>query len=113
MPPGMRAKGAMCRIGSARSAELWFVEGIRHRSERRCRVEAFAASAAVVVCFYRQPIYVAGNSPPTLRVRGQRRQPDGRTSAWKTGLPYAMAMTTGRTRTICTMAAGVMAVAKK
>ena len=26
MLPGMRAKGAMCRIGNARSAELWFVE---------------------------------------------------------------------------------------
>ena len=37
---------------------------IRHRSERRCRVEALRLSAAVVVCFSAgNLIYVAGNSP--------------------------------------------------
>ena len=76
MPPGMQAKAPCAGLAALVPPTVGF-RRIRHRSERRCRVEALRLGGSRGVLLGGNLIYVAGNSPPTLRVRGQRRQPDG------------------------------------
>lgn len=115
MLPGMRAKGAICRIGNARSAELWFVEGYATGLSVDAALKLLRLSAAVVVCFSAgNLIYVAGKFTGRHYVFADNDASlTGERSAWKTGLPYAMAPTTGQDANDLHMAAGVMAVAKK
>lgn len=112
---GMRAKGASYRIGSARAAELWFVEGYATGLSVDAALKLLRLSAAVVVCFSASNlVYVAS------RLAGRRfvfadndASGAGERAAWDTGLPYAMAPTTGQDANDLHLAAGVMAVAKK
>ena len=112
---GMRAKGASYRIGSARAAELWFVEGYATGLSVDAALKLLRLSAAVVVCFSAgNLIYVAGKFTGRHYVFADNDASlTGERSAWKTGLPYAMAPTTGQDANDLHMAAGVMAVAKK
>ena len=112
---GMRAKGASYRIGSARAAELWFVEGYATGLSVDAALKLLRLSAAVVVCFSTSNlVYVAS------RLAGMRfvfadndASGAGERAAWDTGLPYAMSGTDGQDANDLHQAAGVMAVAKK
>ena len=112
---GMRAKGASYRIGNARAPELWFVEGYATGLSVDSALKLLRISAAVMVCFSASNLVYAAS-----RIAGRRfvfadndASLTGERSAWKTGLPYAMAPTTGQDANDLHMAAGVMAVAKK
>ena len=89
MVPGMRANAMP--DWNARATERGLLR-VRHRSERRCRTEPFAAPAAPWCTSRRQPSWRGREIHPGRHCfRGQRRQPDGRTPRHgKPGLPYAM-----------------------
>ena len=112
---GMRAKGASYRIGSARAAELWFVEGYATGLSVDAALKLLRLSAAVVVCFSASNlVYVASRlSGRHFVFADNDASGAGERAAWDTGLPYAMAPTTGQDANDLHMAAGVMAVAKK
>lgn len=105
MTPGMRAKGAVLRIGQAKARETWLVEGYATGLSTQAALKAAHADAAVLVCFststmkhmaaeVRGEVYVfADHDAPNLEFpeRGEA----GQKAARATGLPYCMAPTVG------------------
>lgn len=112
---GMRAKGASYRIGSARAAELWFVEGYATGLSVDAALKLLRLSAAVVVCFSASNlVYVASRFAGRHFVFADNDASSaGESAALDTGLPYAMSDELGQDANDLHLAAGVMAVAKK
>lgn len=95
MLTGMRAKGAVFRMGSA--DEVWLVEGYATALSLRAALRSVGLPAAVVVCFS------AGNMVAVAdRIKGRRfvfadndESQTGQKAAEQTGLPWTMADETG------------------
>lgn len=91
MLTGMRAKGAVFRMGSA--DEVWLVEGYATALSLRAALRSVGLPAAVVVCFS------AGNMVAVAdRIKGRRyvfadhdESQTGQKAAEQTGLPWTMA----------------------
>ena len=115
MLPGMRAKGAIHRLGAARAAELWFVEGYATGLSVDAALRLLRLSAAVVVCFSdRNMVHVASQFTGRHFVFADHDASGaGLRAAWDTGLPYAMSDTMGQDANDLHKADGLMAVTKK
>lgn len=97
MLKGMRAKGAVYRLGSSRDAETWLVEGFATGLSVDAALRSLCVSAGVLVTFSAgNLVYVAD------KVRGRRFvyadndvSRAGQEAAEKTGLPWCMSDTVG------------------
>ena len=115
MQPGMRAKGAVHRLGSSRAAELWFVEGYATGLSVDAALKLLRLSASVLVCFSdRNIVHVAGHlSGRRFVFADNDASKAGERAAQDAELPYAMSDTVGQDANDLHQDAGVMAVAKK
>lgn len=115
MMQGMRAKGAMYRIGSQRAGELWFVEGYATGLSVDAALRLLRLSAAVMVCFSdRNMVHVAAQFMGRhFAFADNDASRAGEKAAWDTGLPYAMSDTQGQDANDLHRESGLMAVAKK
>lgn len=115
MLPGMRAKGAMHRLGSPRAAELWFVEGYATGLSVDAAMRLLRLSAATIVCFSdRNLVHVASQFTGRNFVFADNDESKaGELAAWDTGLPYAMSDSLGQDANDLHQDDGLMAVAKK
>lgn len=111
---GMRAKGAVMRIGPRHSAETCFVEGYATGLSVDIALRLLRLNAAVMVCFSAQNMVHVAQS-----VGGRRYvfadhdvSETGQKAAEATGLPYCMSNAVGDANDLH-QTAGVMAVAKK
>lgn len=112
---GMRAKGAVFRIGPQRAAETVFVEGYATGLSVDAAIRMLRLSAAVVVCFS------ASNLQHVASLTTGRRfvfadndaSQTGEKAALATGLPYCMSDAVGEDANDLHQRAGIMAVASK
>ena len=113
MIPGMRAKGAVFRLGSARAARTWLVEGFATGLSVEAAIRLLNLRDAVLVCFS------AGNLMHVAsRVVGERMvfadndaSGAGQRAAESTGLRYCMSGTVGHDANDMHMADGIYKVA--
>lgn len=116
--PGMRAKGAIHRLGSSRAAELWFCEGYATGLSVDAALRMLRLPAAVMVCFSdRNIVHVAGHFTGRNFVFADNDESKaGERASWDAGLPYAMADRPCDKKKMDAndlhQAAGVLAVAK-
>lgn len=114
MWPGMRAKGAILRLGSRQSAETWLVEGYATALSVEAALRRLSIRASVIVCFSdRNLVHVA----PLIAGRkfvfadhdvsgaGQRAAADA-------GLPFCMSPVLGEDANDLHARAGLTALAK-
>lgn len=115
MLPGMRAKGAMLRLGSQHAGEMWFVEGYATGLSVEAAMRLLRMSAAVVVCFSdRNLVHVASHFTGRNFVFADHdASKAGERAAWDAGLPYAMSDTQGQDANDMHRECGLMAVAQK
>lgn len=115
MLPGMRAKGAVFRMGSKSSSEAFLCEGYATALSIEAALRSIGSGAAVLVCFS------AGNLEhvaPLLSGRAyvfadNDKSGTGEAAAKATGLPYCMADEVGMDANDLHQRSGLMAVAKK
>lgn len=112
---GMRAKGAVFRLGPRRSVETCFVEGYATGLSVDIALRLLRLSASVMVCFSAQNLVHVSQS-----VGGRRyafadndKSETGEKAAQQAGLPYCMADEVGMDANDLHQRSGVMAVAKK
>jgi len=115
MIPGMRAKGAVLRIGGHRTAETWLCEGYATGLSVYEAIKRLRLNASVLVCFSDRNMVQVTND-----VSGNRfvfadndKSQAGLRAAQDTGLPYCMADTEGWDANDLHDKAGLMAVCKK
>jgi len=97
MTPGMRAKGAVLRIGQAKARETWLVEGYATGLSTQAALKAAHADAAVLVCFSDSNLtHVAPSIKGAAYVFADNDESGaGERAAKATGLPYCIAPTIG------------------
>lgn len=112
---GTRAKGAVFRIGSQKSAETFFVEGYATGLSVDTALRLSRINASVLVCFSASNLqYVAANTTGRRYVFADNDQSQtGEKAALATGLPYCMSDVVGEDANDLHSRAGVMAVARK
>jgi putative DNA primase/helicase len=114
MLPGMRAKGAVFRIGPMRAGETWLVEGYATGVSVYAALKLMRMSASVLVCFSAGNLaHVAG----LLLCKGfvfadNDESQAGERAAIATGLRYVMSPTVGQDANDLHQISGLMAVAK-
>ena len=92
MMPGMRAKGAVFRLGSPKALRTWLVEGFATGLSVEAALALLNLRDAVLVCFSAgNLIHVAGEVPGQRLVFADHDESDaGQRAAVQTGLPYCM-----------------------
>jgi putative DNA primase/helicase len=114
MLPGMRAKGAVLRIGPLRAWETWLVEGYATGLSVYAAIKLLKLSASVLVCFSAGNLaHVAG----ILTCKGyvfadNDESQAGERAAIAAGLRYVMAQTVGHDANDLHQRCGLMSVAK-
>lgn len=113
MLPGMRAKGAVFRLGSPQAARTWLVEGFATGLSVQAALRALSMRDAVVVCFSAgNLIHVAGMLSGELFVFADHDASGaGQRAAIQTGKPYAMSGQVGEDANDLHKRAGVFKVA--
>lgn len=114
MLPGMRAKGAVLRIGPQRAAEMFFCEGYATGLSIDTALRLLRLNAVVVVCFSATNlIHVAGGMTGKRFVFADNDVSlTGEKAALATGLPWCMSDVQSEDANDLHARAGVMAVAK-
>lgn len=115
MLPGMKAKGAVFRMGNKGAQETFLVEGFSTGLSIEAALRSIGSGAAVLVCFS------AGNLEhvaPLVKGRAfvfadNDKSGTGEDAAKATGLPYCMADDVGMDANDLHKRDGLMAVAKK
>ncbi|MFT4266557.1 MAG: toprim domain-containing protein [Xenophilus sp.] len=115
MTPGMRAKGAVLRLGPRTARETIFCEGYATGLSIEAAARQMRLSAAVMVCFSDSNMaHVAG-----LMNKGQRyvfadhdKSGAGERAAQATGLPYCMSPTEGQDANDLHASDGLLTVAR-
>ena len=112
---GMKAKGAVYRIGSRASTETYLVEGYSTGLSVDTALRLLKLNASVLVCFSAQNlVHVAQNSAGRLFVFADNDESQtGEKVAIATGLPYVMSDRVGEDANDLHQRVGVMAVAQK
>lgn len=112
---GMRAKGAVLRIGNKRSAETIFAEGYSTGLSIDIALRLLRLNASVLVCFSAQNLsYVAQHTAGRRFIYADNdASQTGEVAAQATGLPYCMSDIVGNDANDDYQQFGVMAVAKK
>lgn len=112
---GMRAKGAVLRIGQQRSPETFLVEGYATGLSVDAALRVTRLSASVLICFSATNIvHVAeGLSGRRFIFADNDVSKTGEKAAQATGLPYCMSDVVGEDANDLFINSGVMAVAKK
>ena len=112
---GMRAKGAVLRIGSRKSAETIFVEGYATGLSVDIALRLVRMNMSVLICFSAQNlVFVANNTSGRRYVFADHDASNtGERAAKETNLPYCMADEVGMDANDLHRRDGVMAVAKK
>lgn len=113
MLSGMRAKGAVFRLGSPQAARTWLVEGFATGLSVQTALRALSMRDAVVVCFSAgNLIHVAGSLPGELYVFADHDESGaGQRAAIQTGKPYAMSGQVGEDANDLHKRSGVFKVA--
>lgn len=113
MLPGMRAKGAAFRIGSARSPRTWLVEGFATGLSVEAALRVLSLRDSVTVCFSDgNLIHVASQiDTPAIVFADNDESGAGQRAAEKTGLPYCMSGEVGADANDLHKRAGVFKVA--
>lgn len=113
MVPGMKAKGAVLRLGPRNAAETIFCEGYATGLSIEIAVRQMRLNAAVLVCFSDSNMVHVG----TLLQKGRRyvfadhdKSGAGERAAQAMGLPYCMSPTLGEDANDLHARAGLMAV---
>ena len=112
---GMRAKGAVLRIGPPRATETWLVEGYATGLSVDAALRMLRLSAAVIVCFSAgNLVHVAQKLFGRLYVFADNDvSRTGEKAAIATGLPCCMSDEVGEDANDLHQRCGVMSVAKK
>lgn len=115
MLPGMRAKGAVLRIGPQSAQEAFFCEGYATGLSIDVALRLLRLHAAVVVCFSATNMTHIANSTTGRRFifADNDASLTGEKAAQATGLPWCMSDIQGEDANDIHVRAGVMAVAKK
>ena len=113
MLPGMRAKGAVFRIGSRVARRSWLVEGYATGLSAEAALEVVRAKDAVIVCFSAGNLmHVAGMlTGPRFVFADNDESGAGERAAIATGLPYCMSGTKGHDANDMHQAEGIFRVA--
>ena len=113
MLPGMRAKGAVFRIGSPSARRTWFVEGYATGLSLEAALDVVKARDAVMVCFSAgNLVHVAALVTGSRFVFADNDESGaGERAAVSTGLPYCMSGTKGHDANDMHQAEGVFKVA--
>ena len=114
MLPGMRAKGAVLRLGSAKAGETWLVEGYATGLTVELALRRLSIQASVLVCFSANNMthvapLVAGRK---FVFADHDQSGTGEACAKATGLPYCMAPNEGDDANDLYARAGLLAVCK-
>lgn len=114
MLPGMRAKGAVLRIGPQRAAESFLCEGYGTGLSIDAALRLLRLNACVVVCFSASNLIHVAASMTGARyvVADNDVSLTGEKAAQATGLPWCMSDQPGEDANDLHARAGVMAVAK-
>lgn len=114
MSYGMRAKGAVFRIGSPRAAETYFVEGYATGLSVDIALRLLRLNTSVLVCFSAYNLmHVAQNSTGRrFIVADNDASGTGEKAAQTANLPYCMSDVVGEDANDLHVRAGVMALAK-
>ena len=114
MLPGMRAKGAVLRIGRQTAQEVFFCEGYATGLSIDLALRQLHLNAVVVVCFSATNMtHVANNMTGKRFVFADNDASlTGEKAAQSTGLPWCMSDVQGEDANDLHVRAGVMAVAK-
>jgi phage/plasmid primase-like uncharacterized protein len=114
MLPGMRAKGAVLRIGPQRAAETFFCEGYATGLSIDIALRLLRLHACVMVCFSASNLIHVANSMTGRRFVFADNDVSltGEKAAQATGLPWCMSAVQGEDANDLHTRAGVMAVAK-
>ncbi len=112
---GMKAKGAVLKLGPKKSAETCLVEGYSTGLSVDAALRLLRLNAAVLVCFSAQNlVHVAQSSAGRRYVFADNDQSQtGEKAAQETGLPYCMANQIGMDANDLHRQIGIMEVAKK
>lgn len=115
MLPGMRAKGAVLRLGNPNAARFWLVEGFATGLSVEAAVRLLNLRDAVVVCFSAgNLIHVAEQLGSNCVVFADNDASGaGERAAKKTGLPYCMSDDLGEDANDLHKRAGIYKVAHK
>lgn len=115
MLPGMRAKGAVFRIGSPQARRTWLVEGYATGLSLECAMTTLRLRDAIMVCFSAgNLIHVASVLPGEKLVFADNDESGaGERAAIATGLRYCMACTVGHDANDMHQAEGVFRVASR
>lgn len=113
MLPGMRAKGAVFRLGAARG-ETWLVEGYATGLTVELALRRLSLTASVLVCFSANNLtYVATQVGGRKFVFADNDESGtGEAAAKATGLPYAMSGVVGEDANDLYARAGIFAVCR-
>ena len=115
MQPGMKAKGAVFRMGAPAAAETCLVEGYADGLSVQAALRSIGIHAAVVVCFSAHNIATVA---PLLTGRryvfaDNDKSGTGQQVAQQTGLPWCMSDTEGEDPNDLHQRAGLLAVCQK
>ena len=112
MTYGMKAKGAVFRIGNPRARETWLCEGYATGLSIKAALTHLRFDASVLVCFSDSNLaHVASLTKGSLYVFADNdKSGAGERAAVATGLPYCMAPTLGHDANDMHVADGVFAV---
>ena len=97
MLPGMRAKGAVFRMGSARAPRTWLVEGFATGLSVEAALRVLRLRDSVTVCFSDgNLVHVASQiATPAIVFSDNDESGAGLRAAERTGLPYCMSPVVG------------------
>ncbi len=114
MTYGMRAKGAVFRIGSKRAAEIWLVEGYATGLTLELALRRLNLNAAVLICFSASNMthvapMVAGRK---FVFADHDKSGTGEAAAKATGLPYCMSPIEGEDANDFYARAGLISLCK-
>lgn len=114
MLPGMRAKGAVLRLGPRQSGECWLVEGYATGLSVEAALRRLSVKASVLVCFSAHNlVHVAsGVSGRRFVFADHDASSAGQRAAKDTGLPFCMSPVLGEDANDMHARAGLMAVSK-
>jgi putative DNA primase/helicase len=115
MLPGMKAKGAVLRLGSVKTGETWLCEGYATALSIEAALRRLNANASVLVCFSANNLMQVAPM-----VKGRRfvyadhdKSGTGQRAAEDTGLPFCMSDVEGNDANDDHSQFGLMAVCKK
>lgn len=115
MLPGMRAKGAVLRLGSTRSAETWMCEGYATGLSIEAAIRRLNANASVLVCFSANNLaYVApGIKGRKFIYADHDKSGTGQRIAMESGLPFCISDIEGNDANDDHQQFGLLSVCKK